>query len=125
MPFLLPALLALQFALPPAIADAQPIMPAADFALHLTPTARLNPGGSTHFDLFIDATRPIVFSLKLEGIPPAVRPDIPKLTPGINTITLSCPPDTPRGTYDVRVTVLDGTTQQSQNFALDITPATP
>jgi hypothetical protein len=133
MPFLLPTLLALQFALPqnapvplPATASPQQVFPADEFALRLTPERpSMVQGGSTHFDLFIDASRPIVFSLKMEGMPPAVRPDSPKLVPGINTITLFCPPETPSGTYNVHVTILGGEKQQTQTFALEINAAAP
>ena len=123
MRFLLPIVFLFQFALPPATTAPSVPFYGLDFAVRVSPTRpSMVQGGTTSFDLFIDSSRPIVFSLKLEGIPPAVRPDIPKLVPGINTITLSCPPNTPNGTYAIQVTVAGGQNQQTQTFALDITP---
>ncbi|HYX52503.1 MAG TPA: hypothetical protein VE783_03575 [Candidatus Limnocylindrales bacterium] len=123
MSFLLHFLLALQLALPPANVAPQNPFSGSDFAIRVTPVrATMAQGGKTTFDLFIDSSRPIVYSLKLDGIPPAVRPDIPKLLPGINTITLSCPADAPSGTYSIQATLLSNQSQQTQTFALEITP---
>jgi hypothetical protein len=125
MPVFVYALLVLQL----AFAASQPIdhpFYGPDFSLSI-PNARpgMVQGGSTSFNIVIQSGEAATFKVKVEGIPRSVTAQIPSVGPGLSTITLSCPPNTPTGTYAIQVTAAAGQNQQTQTFALDITPLHP
>ena len=125
MPVFVYALLVLQL----AFAASQPIdhpFYGPDFSLSI-PNARpgMVQGGSTSFNIVIQSSEAATFKVKVEGIPRSVTAQIPSVGPGPSTITLSCPPNTPTGTYAIQVTAAAGQNQQTQTFALDIKPLHP
>ena len=96
------------------------------FSLDVAPTRLVMPqGGSTVLTIFLNTTEAASFSLRVEGVPAAVRAEVPVLKTGANTVVLRCPPNTPSGVYAIQVTAAAGQNQQTQTFALDIRPLFP
>ena len=122
---MLQAILLLQLLLPGAGAPSVPYYGPA-FSLDVAPTRLVMPqGGSTTLTVLLKTTEAASFSLRIEGVPAAVRAEIPVLKPGANIIVLRCPLNTPSGTYAIQVTAAAGQNQQTQTFALDIQPLFP
>jgi len=122
MPVLAYALFVLQLVFPASQPIDHPFF-GPDFSLSI-PNARpgMVQGGSTSFNIFIQSSEAATFKVKVkvEGIPRLVTAQIPSVGLGASTITLSCPPNTPTGTYAIQVTAAAGQNQQTQTFALDI-----
>jgi hypothetical protein len=123
---IIPVLFLLQLILPsPTVTQRQPVYNPA-FALSVAPMRpAMVQGGSTAFNIFIQSGELAQFRVRIEGIPSSVTAEIPRVGPGASTIVLRCPPNTPTGTYAIQVTAAAGMNQQTQTFALDITPARP
>lgn len=123
---MLQAILLLQLLLPGA--GAGPSVPyyGPAFSLDVAPTRLVMPqGGSTTLTVLLNTTEAASFRLRIDGVPAAVRADVPALKTGANTIVLSCPLNVPSGTYAIQVTAAAGQNQQTQTFALDIQPLFP
>ena len=123
---MLQAIFLLQFLFPATAA--LPALPyyGPAFGLDVTPTRLVMPqGGSTVLTVFLNTSEAASFSMRVEGVPAAVRAEVPVLKSGANTVVLRCPPNTPSGVYAIQVTAAAGQNQQTQTFALDIQPLSP